>query len=76
MSYIEVGKENSTSIHLYYEDHGSGQSRHIYRIGFVHDHIACSASSHAQGHLRRSAEWISGRNAGSTPGCSAHRLSR
>lgn len=25
MSYIEVGKENSTSIHLYYEDHGSGQ---------------------------------------------------
>jgi len=25
MSYVEVGKENSTSIHLYYEDHGSGQ---------------------------------------------------
>lgn len=25
MSYIDVGKENSTSIHLYYEDHGSGQ---------------------------------------------------
>jgi non-heme chloroperoxidase len=25
MSYIEIGKENSTSIHLYYEDHGSGQ---------------------------------------------------
>lgn len=24
MSYIDVGKENSTSIHLYYEDHGSG----------------------------------------------------
>ena len=22
MSYIDVGKENSTSIHLYYEDHG------------------------------------------------------
>jgi non-heme chloroperoxidase len=25
MSYIDVGKENSTSIHLHYEDHGSGQ---------------------------------------------------
>ena len=25
MSYIEIGKENSTSLHLYYEDHGSGQ---------------------------------------------------
>jgi non-heme chloroperoxidase len=25
MSYVDVGKENSTSIHLYYEDHGSGQ---------------------------------------------------
>jgi pimeloyl-ACP methyl ester carboxylesterase len=25
MSYVEVGKENSSSIHLYYEDHGSGQ---------------------------------------------------
>ena len=25
MSYIEVGNENSTSIHLYYEDHGTGQ---------------------------------------------------
>jgi non-heme chloroperoxidase len=25
MSYIEIGKENSSSIHLYYEDHGSGQ---------------------------------------------------
>jgi non-heme chloroperoxidase len=25
MSYVEVGKENSTSIHLYYEDHGTGQ---------------------------------------------------
>ncbi len=24
MSYITVGKENSTEIHLYYEDHGSG----------------------------------------------------
>jgi hypothetical protein len=24
MSYVDVGKENSTSIHLYYEDHGSG----------------------------------------------------
>ena len=25
MSYVDVGQENSTSIHLYYEDHGSGQ---------------------------------------------------
>ncbi|HTS05836.1 MAG TPA: alpha/beta fold hydrolase, partial [Candidatus Eisenbacteria bacterium] len=25
MPYIEVGKENSTPINLYYEDHGSGQ---------------------------------------------------
>jgi len=25
MSYVDVGKENSTQIHLYYEDHGSGQ---------------------------------------------------
>src|SRR5579864_1741374 len=25
MSYIDIGKENSTSLHLYYEDHGSGQ---------------------------------------------------
>ncbi len=25
MSYVDVGKENSTSIHLYYEDHGSGE---------------------------------------------------
>ncbi len=24
MSFVDVGKENSTSIHLYYEDHGSG----------------------------------------------------
>jgi pimeloyl-ACP methyl ester carboxylesterase len=24
MSYVTVGKENSTDIHLYYEDHGSG----------------------------------------------------
>ncbi len=25
MPYINVGKENSASIDLYYEDHGSGQ---------------------------------------------------
>jgi non-heme chloroperoxidase len=25
MSYVDIGKENSTSLHLYYEDHGSGQ---------------------------------------------------
>jgi len=24
MSYVTVGKENSTNINLYYEDHGSG----------------------------------------------------
>lgn len=26
MSYINVGKENSTDIHLYYEDHGKGEA--------------------------------------------------
>jgi non-heme chloroperoxidase len=39
MSYIDVGKENSTSIHLYYEDHGSGQP-----IVLVHGYPLSSAS--------------------------------
>ena len=39
MSYIEVGKENSTSIHLYYEDHGSGQP-----IVLIHGYPLSSAS--------------------------------
>lgn len=39
MSYIEVGKENSTSIHLYYEDHGSGQP-----VVLVHGYPLSSAS--------------------------------
>jgi non-heme chloroperoxidase len=39
MSYIEVGKENSVSIHLYYEDHGSGQP-----VVLVHGYPLSSAS--------------------------------
>lgn len=39
MSYIEVGKENSTSIHLYYEDHGSGQP-----VVLIHGYPLSSAS--------------------------------
>jgi non-heme chloroperoxidase len=39
MSYIEVGKENSTSVHLYYEDHGSGQP-----IVLIHGYPLSSAS--------------------------------
>lgn len=39
MSYIDVGKENSTSIHLYYEDHGSGQP-----IVLIHGYPLSSAS--------------------------------
>jgi non-heme chloroperoxidase len=39
MSYIDVGKENSTSIHLYYEDHGSGQT-----IVLIHGYPLSSAS--------------------------------
>ena len=31
MAYITVGKENSSNIDLYYEDHGSGKAN----IGFV-----------------------------------------
>jgi len=26
MSYVTVGKENSSDIHLYYEDHGKGDT--------------------------------------------------
>jgi non-heme chloroperoxidase len=39
MSYVDVGKENSTSIHLYYEDHGSGQP-----IVLIHGYPLSSAS--------------------------------
>jgi non-heme chloroperoxidase len=39
MSYIEVGKENSTSIHLYYEDHGSGEP-----VVLIHGYPLSSAS--------------------------------
>ena len=39
MSYVEVGKENSTSIHLYYEDHGSGHP-----IVLIHGYPLSSAS--------------------------------
>ena len=39
MSYIDVGKENSTTIHLYYEDHGSGQP-----VVLIHGYPLSSAS--------------------------------
>lgn len=39
MSYVDVGKENSTSIHLYYEDHGSGQP-----VILIHGYPLSSAS--------------------------------
>jgi non-heme chloroperoxidase len=39
MSYVDVDKENSTSIHLYYEDHGSGQP-----IILIHGYPLSSAS--------------------------------
>jgi non-heme chloroperoxidase len=39
MSYVDVGKENSTSIHLYYEDHGSGQP-----VVLIHGYPLNSAS--------------------------------
>lgn len=39
MSYIDVGKENSTSVHLYYEDHGSGQP-----VVLIHGYPLNSAS--------------------------------
>lgn len=39
MSYIDVGKENSTNIHLYYEDHGSGQP-----VVLIHGYPLSSAS--------------------------------
>ena len=39
MSYIDVGKENSTSIHLYYEDHGAGQP-----VVLIHGYPLSSAS--------------------------------
>jgi non-heme chloroperoxidase len=39
MSYVDVGKENSTSIHLYYEDHGSGKP-----VVLIHGYPLSSAS--------------------------------
>ena len=39
MSYVDVGKENSTSIHLYYEDHGSGVP-----VVLIHGYPLSSAS--------------------------------
>jgi pimeloyl-ACP methyl ester carboxylesterase len=39
MSYVDVAKENSTSIHLYYEDHGSGQP-----VVLIHGYPVSSAS--------------------------------
>src|SRR5271165_3293819 len=39
MSYVDVGKENSTSIHLYFEDHGSGQP-----VVLIHGYPLSSAS--------------------------------
>jgi pimeloyl-ACP methyl ester carboxylesterase len=39
MSYVDVSKENSTSIHLYYEDHGSGQP-----VVLIHGYPLSSAS--------------------------------
>ena len=39
MSYIDVGKENFTSIHLHYEDHGSGQP-----VVLIHGYPLSSAS--------------------------------
>jgi pimeloyl-ACP methyl ester carboxylesterase len=39
MSYVDVGKENSTSIHLYYEDHGSGLP-----VVLIHGYPLSSAS--------------------------------
>ena len=39
MSYVDVGKENSTSIHLYYEDHASGRP-----VILIHGYPLSSAS--------------------------------
>ena len=39
MSYVDVSKENSTSTHLYYEDHGSGQP-----VVLIHGYPLSSAS--------------------------------
>jgi pimeloyl-ACP methyl ester carboxylesterase len=39
MSYVDVSKENSSSIHLYYEDHGSGQP-----VVLIHGYPLSSAS--------------------------------
>jgi non-heme chloroperoxidase len=39
MSYVDVGKENSASIHLYYEDHGAGHA-----VILIHGYPLSSAS--------------------------------
>ena len=39
MSYVDIGKENSTSLHLYYEDHGSGKP-----VVLIHGYPLSSAS--------------------------------
>ena len=39
MSYVDVGKENSASIHLYYEDHGAGHP-----VILIHGYPLSSAS--------------------------------
>ena len=39
MSHITVGKENSTDINLYYEDHGSGDP-----VILIHGYPLSSAS--------------------------------
>jgi pimeloyl-ACP methyl ester carboxylesterase len=39
MSFVDVAKENSTSIHLYYEDHGAGQP-----VVLIHGYPLSSAS--------------------------------
>ena len=39
MSFVDVAKENSSSIHLYYEDHGSGQP-----VVLIHGYPLSSAS--------------------------------
>ena len=43
MSYVNVGKENSTNIDLYYEDHGSGRP-----VVLIHGYPLSSASWETQ----------------------------
>ena len=44
MSHITVGKENSTDINLYYEDHGSGDP-----VILIHGYPLSSASNSSRG---------------------------